>query len=535
MSGIINDTSMASGALDGADATICGVSVSRRSLIGAAAMGAAIATLSTTRRAYASEIADKKDSSDNWDLSADVVVVGLGGAGAAAAVSALDAGASVIVLESEEQGGGCTAVSGGLLYLGGGTPAQVASGVTDTPENMKAYLTVALGPSADANLVDIFCNNSVDAYDWLVDHGVTFDGDAIIDDHVITAPEGIVLTYSGNERARAYAAIADPAPRGHTPNGGGLGVMEALTAILDASDDAQILYQTRGTDLVTDETGTVVGVTAEDADGAEIRVGATQGVILTAGAFTYNDDLLADYAPEALRHAGRTGLPSDRGDGILMGMRIGAATRSMSRLGIWQFMYGNYGDLVNGVLLDQNGLRFIAEDSYGSWIGRTISQYTPDVCYAVVDDEAMQTILASPYGAYLPKAVSADTLEELLGKIDIPAANALASVERYNKWCDAGEDADFGKDPSCLKAISTAPFYAIDANAANGWGSPLTCGGLKINVNAEVVDRAGDPIPGLYAAGRNSCGIFGEYPGSGTSIADCVIFGRIAGEQAAAR
>lgn len=510
---------------------LVGAGVTRRSLVKGAAGAAALASAG----AAASAAIASEAGGQAWDQEADVVVVGLGGAGAAAAVAALEAGASVVVLESEAAGGGCTAVCGGLVYLGGGTQTQIDAGVDDTLEDMRAYLAAAMGPSADAELLDVFCDKSVETYDWLVSHGVTFDGSAEIEAHVVTAPEGVVLTYSGNERAREYAAVAKPAPRGHTPNGGGAAIMSALTGIIDASDKGSILYETKGTELVKDDSGKVVGVVAADADGAEVRVKADKAVILTAGAFTYNDAMLADYAPEvASGYRARTGMPTDRGEGILMGMRAGAATRSMSRMGIWQFCY-LYGDMANGVMLDYNGHRFLSEDWYGSWIGRKISQNTPDTCYMVIDAETDESALASPYGPYLAEPVAqADTVEELVAQLDVPADNALAAIERYNEECAAGEDADFGKDPVYLKPLEAGPFYALDASVSGGWGSPLTLGGLKIDARARVLDLAGEPIPGLYAAGRNSAGIYGEYPASGTSVADCLVFGRIAGEDAAA-
>lgn len=501
--------------------------LSRRSLLTGVAAGTAtlVASASVARAA--------DSTAPSWDQTADVVVVGLGCAGATAAVSALEAGATVTVLESETQGGGSTNICGGLIYLGGGTKTQKDAGVEDTVDDMRAYLLAAMGPSADPDMVDVLCENSVATYDWLVDHGITFEGTADITSHVVTAPQGVVLTYSGNERADQYATIARPAPRGHTPNGGGAAIMAALTALIDASPNGTILYETRGTELITDEAGAVIGVRAQDADGKDVLVKATKGVVLSAGAFTYNDEMLADYAPEVLGHTTRTGVPSDRGDGILMGMRVGAATHSMSRTGMWEFLY-LYGDMAAGVMLDRTGRRFLSEDWYGSWIGRIATQYSPDTCWVIVDDVMLQGILDTPYGSFMQPAYTADTLSELVAQLDVPTDNALDSIERYNAQCAAGKDADFGKSVDYLRPIETAPFHAFDARPSV-MASPLTLGGLKINTSAEVLSLDGEPIPGLYAAGRTASGVFGEYPGSGTSVADCVVFGRIAGEKAAAR
>lgn len=499
--------------------------ITRRNLLSTAAVGSALLTVASAGVAFADET--------SWDKEADVVVVGLGGAGAAAAAAAVDGGAKVLVLESEEQGGGSTAICGGLIYLGGGTQTQIDAGVEDTPENMYAYLNAAMGPSANQELLKVFCDRSLDTYSWLLDMGVTFDGKAFLDKHYVVAPEGGVLTYSGNECAPEYAAVAEPAPRGHTPNGGGAAIVDALAHHVESSELGEIVYGMRATNLVKDDEGAVVGVIAQDAEGEQVRIHATKGVVLAAGAFTYNEDMLADYAPEALLCIGKTGVPSDRGDGILMGLAAGAQLRSISRLNISQFMY-IYGGLATGLMLSKRGLRFAAEDWYGAWIGRAVAQDSSDKCYIILDSESAKTVEPTYYGMMIEPDFQDDTIEGLIEQIGLPQDASLASVERYNSLCERGEDSDFGKPLDYLLPVKTGPFYAYDASSAR-MGNYHTLGGLKINANAEVLSVDGSPIPGLYAAGRTSSGIYGEYPASGTSVADCVIFGRIAGEQAATR
>ena len=501
------------------------MTISRKTLL----KGAGSAALATMAMAAVPALADEA-AEPQWTHEADVVVVGMGGAGDAAAVAALENGASVIVLEKTEQGGGCTRVCGGLVYMGGGTELQKKFGIEDTPEDMKAYLTAAAGPTADPELLDIYCANSVDLYDWLVAHGVTFDG-TYDDGHTVSAPAGVSLTFSGNERSEQYTPIAKPAPRGHTPNGGGAAVCDALTAIIEGDDNATVLYSTPATELVTDADGTVIGVKATDADGNEVAVKANKGVVLSAGAFTYNDAMLADYAGAALALGGKTGLPCDTGDGILMGMKIGAATKSMSLLNDTQFLY-LYGDLPKGVLVNWAGQRFVSEDWYGAWIGRYVQQTTPGTCYVITDGPTWTAASESRLGSVLQLVAQADTIEDLVAQLDLPAEATVATINEYNADCEAGVDA-WGKSAEYLTGLHEGPFCAINWNAKTG--SYHTLGGLKINGSAEVVDLDNEPIPGLYAAGRTSCGIFGQYPGSGNSVADSLTFGRIAGESAAKR
>ena len=173
-----------------------------------------------------------------WDLEADVVVVGLGAAGASAAIEAAEAGAGVLVLEREFAGGGTSALSGGSIYLGGGTPLQRACGFEDTPEEMYRYLRASVQPGPDDDWLRAYCDGSVELYDWLVARGVPFKAEFLPPERG-TYPWGSEhgLSYTGSELAHPFSAIAKPAPRGHHPQhpgeGGGLVLMEALSASAD--------------------------------------------------------------------------------------------------------------------------------------------------------------------------------------------------------------------------------------------------------------------------------------------------------------
>ena len=504
--------------------------ISRRSFVqGAALAGAGAAAMGAAGMSAAKARAAEAEGAEmSWDAEADVVVCGLGGAGAAAAIEADAAGASVLVIEKATRGGGCTYRCGGLIYMGGGTALQKELGVEDTPEAMLAYVTASAGPSADAELVKVYCDASVGLYDWCVEQGMEFGGGLDAERHLVTAEAGLSLTYSGNERAEEYAATIPPAPRGHTPTTFAAGIFEPLEARVESF--ATVMYGTAAQELVTDVAGAVVGVRAVDADGKDVLVRANKGVVLSTGAFTYNDAMLSDNAAAALACGSKTGYENDLGDGITMGRKVGAATRSMSLINYSEFMY-LYGDLACGVMLDYNGFRFLSEDWYGAWIGRKVIQHTPDACWIIVDDDVLAAVKETPYGAYLSPVFSCDTLDELLQSTGLPFEHAKESVERYNALCESGEDTDWHKDPVYLKPVAKAPFHALVT-------TPVMCsfhtlGGLKIDAKAQVIDLDGNPIPNLYAAGRTSCGIFGEYPGSGSSVADSLTFGRIAGQNAA--
>lgn len=465
-----------------------------------------------------------------WTDEADVVVVGLGAAGAAAAVAAREEGATVIALEAADQAGGTTALSGGLIYMGGGTSVQQRLGIEDTPENFKAYLTKAVGPSADAELLDIFCASSPDLCAWCIDHGMAFDGDADETSHVVEAPEGISLMYSGNERAADYASIATPAPRGHAPSGGAASIVDSL--LQSAGADLDIRFGTALSELVTDNSGAVVGVKAEGPDGL-VAVRAGKGVILATGAFTNNDEIVENYRPEVLSCRGRTAGPLDRGDGMIAAQKIGAAVRGASRMTVGAHVY-MYEGLPKGALLNHRGQRILAEDWYGSFIGRTILENTLSGCFVIIDQTTYDEAMGSPYAAGLTNITSADSIEALAEKSGLDAGRTAESIARYNEFCRTGVDEDFGKSSEYLVPIEQGPFYAVSV-LPQDFSAFFTLGGLKIDGSARVINLDGKPINGLYAAGRCSCGIFGEYAGSGSSIADGLTFGRIAGQAAATR
>ena len=471
-----------------------------------------------------------------WKKEADVVICGFGAAGAAAAIEALEAGSSVTVLEMASEGGGATKMSGGVVYMGGGTRLQKACGVEDSLENMKAYVKAVTNPSGGTErLVDLYCEESVGLCDWLESHGLKFDEAVELEGHTVTAPKGIGLQYTGNERGWEYASIATPAPRGHSPQstgdlkGGGAMIFDPLKERVEESG-ADIMYQTEATSLIQDEAGRVIGVRARGDEG-EIAIKALKGVVLSAGAFTMNEDMVADYCPEGIGLAQRTACPNDMGTGIKMGVRVGADLHGMGIANIQQFLYLPGRGPASGLLVDKWGLRFIDEAAYGSWVGRAIYHHTPEAAFLVFDSE-----MREDHAEHLESVAvtfEADSLEDLARQMGVPEKSFVSSVNRYNGFAEAGDDEDYHKDPLFMKPLAVPPFCAIDMNVSTC--SFHTLGGLKINEKSQVISIDGSPIDGLYAAGRTACAIFGRYPGSGSSIAEALIFGRIAGKEAAAR
>ncbi|MEM8660912.1 MAG: FAD-binding protein, partial [Pseudomonadota bacterium] len=237
---------------------------------------------------------------DIWHKETDVVVVGLGGAGGCAAIEAADAGADVLVFEMASAGGGSTALSSAEIYMGGsgGTRVQQACGFEDRTEDMVAYMMLCAGPQADEAKIRNYCEHSSKHFQWLVDLGVPFK-DSFHEERAIMCMTDDCLLYTGSEKAYPFAQQAKPCPRGHNlqvegDNGGPL-LMQVITDNLTRRERITIEYETRALTLIIDEQGHVAGLVIRQ-DQKELNVRARRGVVLCAGGFVMNEEMVNKYA-----------------------------------------------------------------------------------------------------------------------------------------------------------------------------------------------------------------------------------------------
>jgi len=467
-----------------------------------------------------------------WDLEADVVIVGLGGAGASAAIEAAKAGAEVLALEVASAGGGSTALSGGLIYLGGGTPTQRACGFEDSKEEMFKYLLRASGPNADEAKVRLYCEHSLEHYAWLLEQGIEFKPSFYPKKHTNT-PNEDGLIYTGNEVAYPFDQIAKGAPRGHKPliegDHGGKPLMENLIKAAQAAG-VRIQYDARGLTTVKDPNGRVVGVVAR-IDMREQYVKARCGVILTAGGFIMNPAMVRRHAPKLARCNYPNGNPNDDGTGIRMGMGAGGEAINMGD-GFVSLPFYPPSDFVKGVIVNAQGQRFINEDSYHGRVGEFILQQPGAKAYLILDDELYERPLL-PMGM----AGVGDSFEELEAELGMPEKTLSHTLHFFNRYAAHGTDPLFHKRSSYLRPLTKPPFAALDASLDGGAVFPaMTFGGLNTLPTGEVLDADGQIVAGLYAAGRNSAGIplCAEGYSSGMSVGDATFFGRLAGKSAAA-
>ena len=330
-----------------------------------------------------------EDEITTWDAETDVLVVGLGAAGSSATFSAAEAGVEVLNLERFGGGGGAAALSEGIVYLGGGTPIQKACGFEDTPENLHRYLQAACGPEPDQAKVAAYAEGSLEHFDWLVARGVPFE--PTFCDDTSMAPRGEEgLVFSGGEDAYPFQDIAHPAPRGHlakTKHSTGWLLMQKLVEAV-AATDAVTMFDTRVERLVVDRDRRVVGALARQF-GKTFAVRARRGVVLTAGGFVFNDDMLRQHSPTLLQGTFKVGTEGDDGQGIRMAQAVGAAVKNM-HAGEVALPFVPPKDLINGIIVDGHGQRFINEDTYTGRIGQAALYGHDGQAFLIVDEQTYQ-------------------------------------------------------------------------------------------------------------------------------------------------
>ncbi len=521
--------------------------------------------------------------SQRWDEEADVVVVGFGGAGACAAIEAREAGAEVIALD-RFGGGGATAISGGVVYAGGGTHVQAEAGVEDDVGAMFDYLKLEVkGVVSDETLRD-FCQQSAANLRWLAERGVPFDA-SLCPVKTSYPSDDYFLYYSGNEGFLPWRQAAKPAPRGHRAKGRSLpgrNLYEPLRRHALAVG-VQPRYHSRATALVR-EGDRVVGVEVArippgltawlhgllearaikvvnytpglarrlrawgrrlEARAQPWRVRARGGVVLAAGGFIYNRAMVQEHAP-GYRPGMPLGTAGCMGQGIALGQSVGGAVDLMDRVSAWRFLNPPEA-FTRGALINRAGRRYVNEALYGAAVGEELVDRNGGVGLLILDSaliaeartqvgrgktqwfQTAPTLLNLKYNCR-----RADDLAALAKLCRCPPEALEATLAEYNRATEAGEPDAFQKDK---RHALKPPYFVMDCSiTSRRWPLPtLTLGGLVVDEATGRV-RAGDGglIEGLYAAGRNAVGICSQQYISGLSIADCVYSGRRAGRSAAA-
>lgn len=498
---------------------------------------------------------EKDAAAEDSTVDADVVVVGAGGAGMTAAITAAAEGKSVVILESQSMvGGNSVRATGGMnagktvyqdenefgesagvektlktaaeKYADNETITALAktvseqwaayqanpTGYFDSVELMELDTMIGGKGINDPELVETLCANSADAIDWLDEHGITLHN---------------VSSFGGASVKRIHRPV--------NAEGKTVSVGSYMIPLLEENCEkagVKMMLDTTATEILTDANGAAVGVKATGASGETVTVNA-KAVVLATGGFGANLDMVVKYKPE-LKGFMTTNAPGIQGQGIEMAEAIGAATVDMDQIQIHPTVEANTAALITeglrgdgAILINEEGQRFIDEVGTRDVVSAAEIAQTGSYSWLVVD-QAMADA-SSVIQGYIKKGytVTGATYEELGKAMGVDAAAFAETMEKWNGYVEAKNDPDFGRT-SFANPLNTAPYYAVKVTA----GVHHTMGGLKINANTEVLNEKGEVIPGLFAAGEVTGGVHGANRLGGNAVADFTVFGRIAGAAA---
>jgi len=498
---------------------------------------------------------EKTGSAEDSTVDADVVVVGAGGAGMTAAITAAAEGKSVVILESQSMvGGNSVRATGGMnagktvyqdenefgesagvektlktaaeKYADNETITALAktvseqwaayqanpTGYFDSVELMELDTMIGGKGINDPELVETLCANSADAIDWLDEHGITLHN---------------VSSFGGASVKRIHRPV--------NAEGKTVSVGSYMIPLLQENCEkagVKMMLDTTATEILTDANGAAVGVKATGASGETVTVNA-KAVVLASGGFGANLDMVVKYKPE-LKGFMTTNAPGIQGQGIEMAQAIGAATVDMDQIQIHPTVEANTAALITeglrgdgAILINEEGQRFIDEVGTRDVVSAAEIAQTGSYSWLVVDQAMVDA--SSVIQGYIKKGytVTGETYEELGKAMGVDAAAFAETMEKWNGYVEAKNDPDFGRT-SFANPLNTAPYYAVKVTA----GVHHTMGGLKINANTEVLNEKGEVIPGLFAAGEVTGGVHGANRLGGNAVADFTVFGRIAGAAA---
>ncbi len=464
--------------------------------------------------------------------SYDVVVVGFGIAGGCAALEAARAGASVLLLERAAVHGGTSSMSGGHFYLGGGTAVQQATGQEDSVEAMYDYL-LAVSKDPEPDKIRAYCDGSVEHFDWLEALGFEFER-SFYPEKAVIQPGTQGLMFTGNEKVWPFREQARPAPRGHkVPVPGdteGTRIVMDLLRDRVAEAGVTVRYETGATNLVVDDAGAVAGVAWRSFD--ETGFVAAAAVVIAAGGFVMNPDMVAEHTPALGSKLFTLGSTYDDGLGIRLGQSVGAELKHMDEPFITAPLYPP-SVLVKGLLVNQEGRRFVAEDSYHSRTSQFVMEQTGSAAYLIVDSEHVEY----PKMPLVPLLDGFETVAEMATSLGVAETTLQETLDRYNEHAARGEDPDFHKAPDWLAPQSVGPWAVFDVRLGHALYAGFTLGGIRVTVDGEAQRPDGSVVPGLYAAGACASNLAQDGKGycSGTQLGEGSFFGRRAGVAAARR
>ena len=505
-------------------------------------------------------VAVEKAPVEDVEATYDVVVLGGGGAGLTASITAAQNGAKVILVEKAGSLGGNTLIAG--QGFNACDPERQAN--TEMSEallgELKSYLD--LDPADFGAFAEVLETVKGQINDYIASGSTTlFDSPELhmlhtymggkrtgLDGTVIEPDLELARTFATNaldalKWAESIGAVWNDTtstilgamwPRSH-----GLANGNVITILTDAAtaNGVEIVTDTRANELIV-ENGKVVGVKATTSEGANVTLHANSGVVLATGGFSANAPMVVEYNnywPGLSDTMPSTNAPTITGDGIVMAKTVGA---DLVGMGFAQLMPSSHpvdGSLFSGiwgsaetqVFVNKEGKRYVNEYAERDVLSKAALEQTDGIFYIICDNKIAKNADVAGMEAK-GNVVVADTLEELAEKLGIPADTFVETIERYNSFVDAQKDDDFGK-PLFGEKIDEAPFVATPRSPS----LHHTMGGVKIDTDTHVISTEGSVIDGLYAAGEVTGGLHAGNRLGGNAMTDFLVFGRIAGENAA--
>lgn len=450
-----------------------------------------------------------KDSSSDKVENTDVLVIGAGGSGYIAALTAQESGAKVILVEKMPITGGNSQLAAGGMNAAG-TTYQKAQGIKDDAETMFQDTMKGGKNRSNPELVRVLANNSADSMAWLTSIGAELSA----------------VNFGGGATNKRF----------HAPKGGAA-VGSYLVNIYKKTADEKgldVRVNSPAVKLLVNDKGEVYGAVIDGKHKGLYEIHA-KSVVLTSGGFSANADRVVSYKPN---YKGMTtsNQPGATGDGLDLAKEAGADFIDMDQIQIHPSIAVGSSTLiteavrgVGAIMVNHDGKRFFDELSTRDKVSAAILAQKGQTAYLVLDDNIKNSLKQIEGYFHLNLAKKADTVEELAKLINVPAENLKATIAEYNKAVDTKKDA-FGKKPNTLeKKLLKGPYVAIEIAP----GIHYTMGGVKINTKAQVMNKDNKTIPNFYAAGEVTGGVHGANRLGGNSISETVTFGRIAGKEAA--